>query len=234
MDFILKYFNHSRSLTIKSRSPNLKFEDIPSEYLSRNPDVIVLAPLCNEISHDYVLKILEHFPNSYIAIDPQGFIRKIDDKGNVLLLPDQDIIENFINIMRLIGHKLILKGSEEEIKILSQKEDLFDVMEYFQDFKGIIIMTLGENGSMITPYGKKVINIPAFKSRNVVDETGAGDVYFAIFLHEFLCSNKSWKSIKAAGCFASTAASFSVEEKGPFGFETKKYILERLNSKKYI
>ena len=47
-------------------------------------------------------------------------------------------------------------------------------------------MTLGEKGSMLTKKGEKILNIPAFKPRRVVDETGAGDVYFSIFLYEFI------------------------------------------------
>jgi len=67
--FLLDYSNHSRRLTLKSRSPNLIFEDIPDSYLSNPPQIIVLAPLCNEISYEYVSKILQKFPKAYFGID---------------------------------------------------------------------------------------------------------------------------------------------------------------------
>jgi len=53
-NFILDYFNHTRTLTLKSKSPNLVVSDIPLKYLDNPPDVIVLVPLCNEISYQYI------------------------------------------------------------------------------------------------------------------------------------------------------------------------------------
>jgi hypothetical protein len=233
-NFVLDYFNHSRSLTLKSKSPNLNFDDIPKEYLNNPPDVIVLVPLCNEISYNYVLKIKEQFPNAYIAIDLQGFIRKIENE-HVLVVREEKIISNIENIINLIGDKVILKGSEDEMKILSGEEETYEAMKHFNyvDFKGIFIMTLGEAGSLIIKKGEKILQIPAFKSSGVVDETGAGDVYFAVFLYEFIMSDKSWESIENAAYLASSAASYNIEETGPNGFQSKEKIIERINRKDY-
>jgi len=235
-NFVLDYFNHSRTLTLKSKSPDLEFKDIPEMLLNKPPKIIVLVPLCNEISYDYVSAIKQNFPNTYIGIDLQGFIRKIDNEGNVSLTPEKDIISNMNDIINLLEENLILKGSEEEMTILSGKDDLFEVMEYFNDmdFKGLSIMTLGDRGSIISKHGNQMIIIPAYEPVTVADETGAGDVYFAIFLHEFLASDKSWEAIGNAGHLASAAASFLIEQKGPEGFETKENILERVNNRKYI
>ena len=236
-NFILDYFNHSRTLSLKSRSPNLSFTDIPLEYLNNPPDVFVLVPLCNEITYEYVSQIIKNFPNAYIGIDLQGFIRKINENGIVTYIQDDEIISNMRQIIKLIGDNLILKGSEEEMKLLAcEYEDINKVMEHCKiyDNKAIYIITLGEKGSMLTKKGEELLKIPAFKSRGVVDETGAGDVYFSIFLYEFIHSDKSWKSVEKAAYLASAAASFLVEEKGPTGFQTRKKVLERVNSKNYI
>lgn len=234
-NFVLDYFNHSRRLTLKSRSPNLDFKNIPETYLNNPPDVILLAPLCNEISYNYIAEITKHFPNAYLALDLQGFIRKIDN-GHVSIVRDKDITSTIEKIIELIGNKLILKGSEEEMKILSGEEELYRIMDYFHGFEseGLFIMTLGEGGSLIINKNKEILKIPAFKSRGVEDETGAGDVYFAIFLYEFIRSDKSWVSVKDAAYLASSAASFNVEQTGPYGFETKPNVIERMNLKNYL
>ncbi len=234
-NFVLDYFNHSRRLTLKSRSPNLDFKNIPETYLENPPDIILLAPLCNEISYNYISEITKHFPNAYLALDLQGFIRKIDN-GHVSLIRDKNTISNIEKIIDLIGNKLILKGSEEEMKILSGEEELDRVIEYFHRFEseGLFIITLGEGGSLIINRNDEILKIPAFKSRGVVDETGAGDVYFAIFLYEFIRSDKSWVSVKDAAYLASSAASFNVEQTGPYGFEKKPNVIERMNLKNYI
>ncbi|MFX1430382.1 MAG: PfkB family carbohydrate kinase [Promethearchaeota archaeon] len=236
-NFVLDYFNHTRNLTLRSKSPNLNFKDIPIEYLNNPPDVIVLVPLCNEISYEYVAQILKVFPDIIIGIDLQGFLRKIDDLGNVAYIYDKQIISNIERIINLIGDRLILKGSEEEMNLLAGEcNDSEKVMIHCNkyDNNGIYIVTLGEKGSMITKKGEKILYIPAFKSKKVVDETGAGDVYFSIFLYEFIHSNKSWESIEKAAYLASAAASFLVEKKGPTGFVSKKEVIKRINKKIYI
>ena len=140
-------------------------------------------------------------------------------------------------IIDLVGERLILKGSEIEMKLLAGgSEDLDEVMAHFDDFnlKGLYIMTLGEAGSMLIMHGEDLLYIPAFASKGVVDETGAGDVYFAIFLHEYINSDMSWDSVQKAACLASSAASFLVEAIGTAGFETKEEVLKRVKSKNYI
>jgi sugar/nucleoside kinase (ribokinase family) len=235
-NFLLDYSNHTRILTLKSRSPNLKFEDIPDFYFANPPQIVVLAPLCNEISYTYVSKIINAFPEAYIGIDLQGFIRHIDNNGNVSYIRGNSTISNITRIIDLIGDKLILKGSEIEMKLLSDEEDPEQIMNSCRDFNNnaIYIMTMGEAGSMVMKCGEDLIKVPAYKPRRVVDETGPGDVYFAIFLYELINSDMSWSKIEEIAHIASAAASFLVEEKGPDGFETKRKIMKRVRSKKYI
>jgi len=234
--FLLDYSDHSRTLTLKSRSPNLIFEDIPDFYLSNPPQIIVLAPLCNEISYEYVSKILRKFPKAYFGIDLQGFIRNIDESGKVSYIREESTIANITKIIKLIDDRLILKGSEIEMKLLSNQKDPNKIMEWFNIFdnEAIYIMTMGEAGSMIMKRGENLKKIPAYKPKRVVDETGPGDVYLAIFLYELINSDMTWKQIEDIGHTASAAASFLVEKKGPEGFETKNKVLKRVRSKNYI
>lgn len=235
-NFLLDYSNHTRILTLKTRSPDLKFEDIPEFYFSSPPQIIVLAPLCNEISYDYVSKITEAFPNAYIGIDLQGFMRNIDTGGKVSYIRKDSTILNITKIINLIGDKLILKGSEIEMKILSNEDVPEKIMNSCKEFNNnaIYIMTMGEAGSMVMKCGEKLIKVPAYSPKRVVDETGPGDVYLAIFLYELINSDMSWKKIEEIAHLSSAAASFLVEEKGPNGFETKKNVLKRVRSKNYI
>ncbi len=235
--FVLDYFNHSRVLTLKSKSPPLMFRNFPQEYLDNPPDVIVLVPLCNEISFEYISQISKYYPEIYIGIDLQGFVRNIDDYGIVSYNHDEKLISNMVKIIELIGDKLILKGSEDEMKLLSNEyNDHHKIMNFFEKFgtNGIFIMTMGENGSLVYQKGNKMLKIPAFKPKKVIDETGAGDVYISIFLYEFLCSDKSWIAIEKSANLASAAASFLVEKKGLDGCAVKKKVLKRIAKKDYI
>jgi sugar/nucleoside kinase (ribokinase family) len=183
------------------------------------------------------VNVLEKFPNAIIGIDVQGFLRKIDNQGIVNYAPDEELISNMKKIINLIGNRLILKGSEIEMKIISGCEDYHEIMNFFKtkfDTKSVFILTLGEHGSWVVKKGETILKVPAFRPKRVRDETGAGDVYLAIFLLEYLLSDKTWDAIEKCAYIASVAASFLVEEKGTNGVEAKKKIMTRLKKKTYI
>jgi hypothetical protein len=235
--FELHYYNNTRTLYLKSKSPNLEFNDIPKRYLDNPPDAIALVPLCNEITFNYLKKLLDSFPNTYFGIDLQGFSRRFDQDGKVSYLSDKEEKIRIDRIINLIGDKLILKGSEEEVSLLTDNhKDFHNTKHYFEKFnsKGIFIMTLGEKGSIIFSKGHNILKVPAFKPKRVTDETGAGDVYFSIFLYEFLLSNKSWKAIENAALLGSAASSFLIEEQGTSGIVTKDLVLNRVKEKNYV
>ncbi len=233
--FMLDYFNHSRNLTLLAKSPNLNAEYL-IESLERPPNVIALVPLCHEIDYAFVSTILKEYPNTIIGIDLQGFVRSIDKDGRVEYKKDDELISNVKNIIKLAGKRLILKGSEIEMKILSGEEDMDAIMNFFvkSNFDGLFIMTLGEMGSMVIKKHKELLKIPAFKPKQVLDETGAGDVYLAIFLYELINSNNTWIEVENAAYLASAAASFLVEQSGPKGFKSREKVVERVNTKSYV
>ncbi len=233
-NFVLNYFNHTRNLTLISKSPNLNFKKFPLNYISKNPDAILLCTLCNEIDIEYIENLVKNLKNSYIAIDLQGFIRKIDNSGQISLKYDKSFNKKISYISDLINDNLILKGSEEEMKTLSGIKDPIKSIDKLTMNDSLIITTLGEKGSLIARKGEKIIKIPAFRPNLVVDETGAGDAYMSVFMYEFLKSSKDWESIKNAGYIASAASSYLVEMKGPKGFQSKKMVLKRIKNKKYI
>jgi hypothetical protein len=235
--FELHYYNDKRTLYIKSKSPKLEFNTIPSKYLKNPPDAIALVPLCNEITYDYIKKLVTSFPNVYFGIDLQGFIRSFDKDGKVSYSSNQENRGLINRIVELIGDKLILKGTEEEMSLLAnQHDDPYGLMHFFDRFNsnGLFIMTLGECGSLIFKKDHTILEIPAFIPKKVTDETGAGDVYFSIFLYEFLLSNKSMKALEYAALLASAASSFLVEEQGPSGTVSKDLVLRRVKEKNYI
>ncbi len=235
--FILEYYDHARSLILSSKSPNLEFQDIPSEIIENPPDIIVLAPICNEISIKFIFSVLEQFPKALIGMDLQGFVRHINENGSISYVKEKEILDNLKKLVIKCGDRLILKGSEEEMKILAGgSEDLSKIMSEFDKYelKGIYIMTLGEVGSMLIRHGCDLLYIPAFRSDGVKDETGAGDMYLSVFLFEYFLSNRSWSSVREAAYLASASASFLVEKVGPNGFKSRKKIIKRVKKANYI
>ena len=95
-------------------------------------------------------------------------------------------------------------------------------LAYWSDLVQIVAFTRGYNGADICVRGNWR-HIDAFPA-NVVDPTGAGDVFAAAFLIRLWESGDVWKATRFAAC----AASFSVEGEGTTAIPTRNQIEARL------
>lgn len=81
-------------------------------------------------------------------------------------------------------HVDILFANEEEIKSLFEEEDFYKTLDLIKDEVEIAAVTRSAKGSVIVN-GKVKIFVEAEKVENVVDSTGAGDLYAAGFLFAY-------------------------------------------------
>ena len=79
----------------------------------------------------------------------------------------------------------ILIGNENEINELIQKNNLLDSMKELKSFDKLIIITRSENGSVAIS-NSEIISCKSIKVGKVLDLTGAGDLFAAGFLKEYL------------------------------------------------
>jgi fructokinase len=79
----------------------------------------------------------------------------------------------------------ILIGNENEINELMQKKNLLDSMNELKNINKLIIITRSENGS-VTVLNNEITNCESAKVEKVLDLTGAGDLFAAGFLKEYL------------------------------------------------
>ena len=79
----------------------------------------------------------------------------------------------------------ILIGNENEINELMQKNNLLDSMNELKNIDKIIIITRSENGS-VAILNNEITNCESAKVKKVLDLTGAGDLFAAGFLKEYL------------------------------------------------
>lgn len=81
----------------------------------------------------------------------------------------------------------ILKVSDDEAYLLTNEKDLDKQLDILSNKVKLVIITLGSNGSIYKMNDKsgKVGSIKV----NVVDPTGAGDIYFGTFLYEYLIND---------------------------------------------
>ncbi len=96
----------------------------------------------------------------------------------------------------------ILIGNENEINELANKKNLLDSVNQLKQLNKLIVITRSENGSMAIKYNE-IINCNSIKVKEVLDLTGAGDLFAAGFLKEYLDNSDIKKCLETASMLAS-------------------------------
>ena len=90
------------------------------------------------------------------------------------------------DFLNLVKNKLdIVFANEQEIKSLSSANSFQDIINFSKQIKKMFIITRGENGALLV-FGEEIIECNAKKNLNIVDLTGAGDLFAAGFLHGYI------------------------------------------------
>ena len=190
--FILQIVNSERTLFLKN-----KCEVIDNIVL--DTDSAIISPLFDEISFDLFEKVTNDA--SFVLLDPQGFLRRIDSE-NKIYLEHTDL--NLSNVSAI-------KVNSDELNALTNDSNL-DGIKILQK-KGIdnVILTDKQNISLLT--GNKIYSI-ALPDIELNDTTGIGDIFSAAFC----CTMLKEKDILWALSFAGGAAQAALES-GKIGLE---------------
>ena len=91
-----------------------------------------------------------------------------------------------VNFLELVKNKLdITFANEQEMISLVEAESFKEVIDFAKQIKKLIIITRGEKGAVAIS-GEKIIEVDVKKNLNIVDLTGAGDLFAAGFLHGYI------------------------------------------------
>jgi fructokinase len=108
--------------------------------------------------------------------------------------------EDFFKL--LINDLNILIGNESEINELLQKNNLLVSMNELKNIDKLIIITRSENGS-VAILNNEITNCESIKVEKVLDLTGAGDLFAAGFLKEYLDKSNIKKCLQTGSKLAS-------------------------------
>jgi len=210
--FVLDYTGVERRLLLKRRAPRIALEDIPASLRAR---AIHVAPIANEINEDVIDELRRR--TALLSLDPQGFVRSFDKQGNVRLTrwEGQPVLE----------HIDVYKSSTEEIEAATGVKKLRPAMKQIHDLGAkVVVVTKSVKGSILL-FENVFYDVPACRSKVVMDPTGAGDAYIGAFLAEHVRGKEPlW-----CACVGAAAASFAVEGVGPtvFGEREETYARAR-------
>jgi fructokinase len=108
--------------------------------------------------------------------------------------------QDFYNLLK--NDLDILIGNENEINELVNKKNLLDSVNQLKELNKLIVITRSENGSMAIK-NNEIINCNSTKVKKVLDLTGAGDLFAAGFLKEYLDNSDIKKCLKTGSILAS-------------------------------
>ena len=106
------------------------------------------------------------------------------------------------DFLKLLKNDLdILFGNENEINALVQKNNLLNSMNELKKIDKLIIITRSENGS-VAVLNNQIIYCESVRVEKILDLTGAGDLFAAGFLKEYLDKSNIKKSLQTGSNLA--------------------------------
>jgi sugar/nucleoside kinase (ribokinase family) len=96
----------------------------------------------------------------------------------------------------------ILIGNENEINELTNKKNLLNSVNQLKEFNKLIVITRSEKGSVAIK-NNEIINCDSVKVDKILDLTGAGDLFAAGFLKEYLDQCEIKKCLTTGSLLAS-------------------------------
>jgi sugar/nucleoside kinase (ribokinase family) len=183
------YEEKGRRQYVYAAAERIGTEDVPLAW--RDVPVVHLGPIAREIDTD----MIELFSSSLLGVTPQGWLRRWDEQG--LVLPCQWI-------------EAVKSLSQVDALILSE-EDLAGEAQILRSQLGdpqVAVVTEGARGATVHCQGTQ-LHFPARRTE-VVDPTGAGDIFAAAFLIRLAETDAPHEAAR----FANVAASISVEKTG--------------------
>ena len=109
------------------------------------------------------------------------------------------LLQDFLKLLK--DDLNILIGNENEINQLMQKNNLLDSINELKNINKLIIITRSENGSLAI-LNNEITNCESNKVDKVLDLTGAGDLFAAGFLKEYLDKSNIKKCLQTGSKLA--------------------------------
>ena len=172
-------FLHEVALPINNR-------DIP--HLAYKPSIVHLGPMADELD----ISMLDAFPNSFICLTPQGWMRR-RGANHIVLYKDWENAESF------------LKRADAVVLSIEDVRGNRQLIEDYALKTKILVSTEGYNGASVYWNGD-VRNFSA-PTVPVVDPTGAGDIFAAAFFTSLFRTKDPWEAGKIAVAIASASVS---------------------------
>jgi hypothetical protein len=187
-----EYAGSRRTQFVLSVADPLGLDDVPACW--RRAPIVHLAPLARELD----ASLAGQFPDSFVGLTPQGWLRQWDTGGRVSAAPWPDAEPALRAASAVVISREDVQGDEEVIRL-------------WAGWARVLVVTAGPEGATVYA-GGEARHFAAPRAAEI-DPTGAGDIFAAVY---FALLRAEGDSFAAAGPAVALASS-SVEYAGLAG-----------------
>jgi len=191
-----RYLDTARVQYLIQRADGIEYYHVPEPW--RSASIVHLGPVAQEIGPGFG----RNFPDAWIGVTPQGWLRQWDDQGKVS--PAEWPEASYV--LERAGAAVI------SVDDVAGDEDRIDEMAAYCH---VLAVTENRSGARVYWNGDvRRFHPPTVKE---VDPTGAGDVFAAAFFARLFATRDPWE----AGRFATHLSALSVTRPGLEGIPTQ-------------
>jgi sugar/nucleoside kinase (ribokinase family) len=200
-----RYTNEGRIQTHLAQALDLSLEDVPSQW--REPGIVHIGPVAGEID----VHLVETFPNSFVGVTPQGFMRSWDSTGLVYAIHWEN------------AEQILKKASAVVLSVEDVHNDESQI-DWMASRAKVLVITEGANGARVYWNG----DLRSFRAPHVEesDPTGAGDIFAAGFFIRMAQTNNPWEAARYANCIAARSVTRHGLDSVPTIEESKAALVE--------
>lgn len=196
--FKLTYKDSKRELILQSKAENITAYDV--ELVNLEGKVAIVGPVIGEVEPSALETIRSRA--ALTAVDLQGYLRAAEVKGEVKLSPGEAALKALANAD-------VVHADADEANALTGLEPPEAAAWMARKGPKAVLVTMGDSGAYVAA-ADRVLFVPSFEPAQVVDATGAGDIFMTVFALEYARG----VSIDEAAAMAAAAVSFRVERQG--------------------
>lgn len=194
---------HGRIQYIHHQAEELHENMVPTTW--RNAPIVHIAPIANEVDP----RLAAAFPNSFIGVTPQGFMRSWDGDHRIHF-------RDWLEAPLVLGKASAVVFSIEDVE--NDESRIESMLPYIR----VMVVTEGAAGCRVYWNGDvRSIRPPQVEE---VESTGAGDIFAASFFIRLHSTRDPWEAAR----FATQVAARSVTRRGMESTPTREEMLDFL------
>ncbi len=194
-----KETDQGRKQILHQVAAKISINDVPDAINA--PKIVHIGPVADEVDRS----LIDAFPGAFLALTPQGWMRKRDENNIIQYKPWEDAKVYLNNADAVV---LSIEDVNGDQKIIDQFASETKVLALTEGYRGAIVYWNGDMRHFSAP------------RVSVVDATGAGDIFSTVFFSAYYRNRNPWESARQAVAVATD----SVKRVGIKGVPTTKQV----------